>query len=65
MLNFSQSVTHTALRERLMNRPHSFLMRRRSTAHFIHNKFPFFFNKMFLINISVAVRQEKERRLLG
>ena len=29
-------------------------MRSLSTAHFVHNKFPFFFNNMFVINISVV-----------
>ena len=35
-----------------MNRPHCLQL---STAHFVHNtEFPFFFNNMFIINISVV-----------
>lgn len=50
------------LRDCLMNRPNCLLMRSLSTAHFIHNKFPFFFNNMFIINISVVrpTRKGKE-----
>ena len=52
-----------AFRERLMNRPHCFLMRSLFTAHFqVHNKFPVFFNKMFIINISVVRPTRKGRQ---
>ena len=51
-----------AIQECLRNRPHCLLMRSLSTAHFIHNKFTFFFNNMFIINISVVhpTRKGKE-----
>ena len=45
-----------------MNRPHCLLMRSLFTAHFIHNKFPVFFNKMFIIDISVVRPTRKGRQ---
>ena len=36
-------------------------MRSLATAHFIHNKFPFSFNEMFIINISVVLPKRKGR----
>ena len=45
-----------------MNRPHCVLMQSLSKAHFIQNKFPFSFNKMFIIDISVVHPTGKGRK---